>query len=432
MYNINEHIKKKLINKYRGSERKETVILDDGNTYLIKMLDKTREVNRRLSYINNAISEYLGCKIIESIGLDVQEVKLGEYKTTSTDGENKSYIVCACKDFVPIGYSLAEAEITSLGSENSKSAKDASFETIKNISNVIEGISENELMSFYAKQFIADALIGNKDRHNGNWGFITGPKYNKIAPIYDCGSSLCPLLDDSELTENKARNMAINSTSVIVDHEERIHYFDYISSGKNRYVTNALKEMLPSINLNTINRIIDETPYISEKRKSFYKEYEKTAYENNLLQSFYLIQKRDIEPNTKENNDILYAFYKHKIKDIKELETFEKIDFEIKDFKCQAMKASNKFALIIKDGKAIGVLPIRSNSEEIREAIDILSKISGIERLELISVATRESSYKLPGNENLNSVMGDDVEEYNLNSDEGDYEEDYDEEDYEL
>ena len=46
--------------------------------------------------------------------------------------------------------------------------------------------------------FIVDALIGNWDRHNGNWGFLYNPETDKISldPIYDCGSCLFPQADD--------------------------------------------------------------------------------------------------------------------------------------------------------------------------------------------------------------------------------------------
>lgn len=352
MYIINEHIKKKLINKYRGLERKETVILEDGNTYLIKMPDKTEETNRGLSYINNAISEYLGCKIIESIGLDVQEVRLGKYETKSSEGKNKTDIVCICKDFVPLGYALAEAEVATLGSEKTITA---SFGSIKEISKEIPGISEEELYKFYSKLFIVDALIGNKDRHNGNWGFITGPEYNRIAPIYDCGSSLCPLLEDEELTKERARNMAINAISAITDQGERIHYFKYISSGKNECVTNALQEILPNINLWKINRIIDETPYISDKRKEFYKEFVKNAYENNLLQSLYLIQKQNNQLKIKEN----HGLDKLSIKEIKKLPLFEKKNLKMNDHTCEAMKVSDKFVLLIENNMAVRIYSIQ-------------------------------------------------------------------------
>ena len=63
--------------------------------------------------------------------------------------------------------------------------------------------------------FIIDALIGNTDRHNGNWGFL----YHKLdktmmfAPIYDNGSCLNPLLEDEEiskLNDTELRNIIYN------------------------------------------------------------------------------------------------------------------------------------------------------------------------------------------------------------------------------
>ena len=40
--------------------------------------------------------------------------------------------------------------------------------------------------------FVIDSLIGNTDRHNGNWGFLVNKSTDKIkfSPIYDCGSCL--------------------------------------------------------------------------------------------------------------------------------------------------------------------------------------------------------------------------------------------------
>ena len=43
-----------------------------------------------------------------------------------------------------------------------------------------------------------DALIGNTDRHFGNWGFIKKDDIISFAPVYDCGSSLHPLLSENE------------------------------------------------------------------------------------------------------------------------------------------------------------------------------------------------------------------------------------------
>ena len=49
--------------------------------------------------------------------------------------------------------------------------------------------------------FIADALLGNFDRHNGNWGILVDEESQtaEIAPVYDCGSCLYPQLGAHEM-----------------------------------------------------------------------------------------------------------------------------------------------------------------------------------------------------------------------------------------
>ena len=47
--------------------------------------------------------------------------------------------------------------------------------------------------------FIVDALIGNWDRHNGNWGFLYNAATDEVtlAPVFDCGSCLFPQADEA-------------------------------------------------------------------------------------------------------------------------------------------------------------------------------------------------------------------------------------------
>ena len=44
-------------------------------------------------------------------------------------------------------------------------------------------------------------MLGNFDRHNGNWGFLVNEKEGliKLAPVYDCGSCLYPQLDEKKM-----------------------------------------------------------------------------------------------------------------------------------------------------------------------------------------------------------------------------------------
>lgn len=379
-YNFNEHIKMKLINIFGGSERKETIILDDGNKYLLKLPDPIREKNRVISYINNSVSEYLGCKIIKSIGLPVQDVILGEYTTTASNGKKKTYIACACKNIVPENYFLSEAEKTTLGNdEDSKSAQKPSFQTLDKIVENISDISSTEVKEFYAKQFIVDAFIGNPDRHNGNWGFLTGINGNKIAPIYDCGSSLCPLLTDEELNEYIILNNTSNLLSAIQDSNgNRINYKNYLYACENDEVNNALTSILPCIDINEIHHIIFDTPYISLERKSFYMNLINKRYQQVLLPALYKFHTRNIIiPDINMSPEDLYALYLSKLSKFTQVPINEKQTFYINNKEIIILRATNKYIMLINPDskKSESLLSIRSNNKESWQTLYLLSKL---------------------------------------------------------
>ena len=126
--------------------------------------------------------------------------------------------------------------------------------------------------------FIIDSLIGNWDRHNGNWGFLYNTKTDeiKLAPVYDCGSCLYPNADDkiieSILKDENEMNFRIFEipTSAILLNGKKIKYFEFISSLQNEYCNSALKRITPRINIEKIKEIINNIPVISELQKNFY------------------------------------------------------------------------------------------------------------------------------------------------------------------
>ena len=58
-----------------------------------------------------------------------------------------------------------------------------------------------KMKDHFWKMFAADALLGNFDRHNGNWGIVVNEINNhvRIAPVYDNGSCLYPQLTDKQM-----------------------------------------------------------------------------------------------------------------------------------------------------------------------------------------------------------------------------------------
>lgn len=281
-----------LVNNYKyygGKNGGKICVIYNNEDYMLKFPTVNEGITEH-GYSNSCISEYISCHILRLIGLNAQETILGTYKI---NGNEK--IVVACKDFTKKGTILKQfAEL-----------KNSQIETSKNgygteLSEVIETINEQmvfdsqELKNFFWDMFIADSLIGNFDRHNGNWGFLISEELKKIeiAPIYDCASCLYPQLTDERIAEiiddddeMKSRVMVF-PTSALKIADKKINYFDFISSLKNDDCNNALLRVFPKINLVEINEIIDETPYITEIRKKFYKKIIEMRY-NIILKSSY-------------------------------------------------------------------------------------------------------------------------------------------------
>ena len=160
-----------------------------------------------------------------------------------------------------------------------------------------------DLKKHFMNMFIADAYIGNWDRHNGNWGFLYNQDTDdvKIAPLYDCGSSLYPQADEQIMKKVLSDNAEIDSrvyvtpTSAITKNGKRINYFDFISSLENDECTQALIRMAPEINNaeSKIFELIDDISYISDIQKQFYKTMLKERKEKIINYSFDLAIKQE-------------------------------------------------------------------------------------------------------------------------------------------
>ena len=275
-------------NNYKGSEKKKTLIYNN-KKYLVKFPDPVREKNKNISYINNAFSEYIGSNIFKICGFEVQNAILGKY---NYNGKEK--IVCACEDFTDNENVLYEFENLALSTN-----PDKKIET--ELNDIMEVIEENKMIDTeitkrkFWDMFIIDSLIGNTDRHNGNWGFLLNKITGKaeFSPIYDCGSCLNPMLEDEEIekiSETELKNLAINCYSCLKENGKKINYITFIKQNENEECHNAIKRLFANINIDEIKKFIDNIECMSDKRKEFYKKlieqrYEciKSVYENIIL-----------------------------------------------------------------------------------------------------------------------------------------------------
>ena len=273
------------INKFKyygGKNGSKICIVYNNQDYMLKF-PSLNDNDAEQTYANNCISEYVACKIIKSLGFKVQDTILGTY---NLNGNTK--VVVACKDFTSLGVVLRQfAELKNSQIESSKNGYGTELEEVIQTIESQQICDVNYLKDFFWDMFIADTLVGNFDRHNGNWGFLIneGLKEVEIAPIYDCASCLYPLLTDERIKkiiddeeEMNARVFVFPNSALKID-DKKINYYDFISSLDNVDCNKALLRVFPRINLNVINEIIDNTLYISDIRKEFYKKIIKMRYD---------------------------------------------------------------------------------------------------------------------------------------------------------
>lgn len=281
---------------YAGANGSKISILYQNELYMLKF-PATASINKQMSYANGCVSEYLGCHIFESIGIPVQKTLLGTY---TKNGKQK--IVVACKDFTAGG--LVLQDFASLKNTIIDSVNNGYGTELSDIVKTLEeqtAIDPHTLTEWFWDMFIVDTLIGNWDRHNGNWGFLYNTATDEItlAPVYDCGSCLFPQADEKMmqkvLTDPAEREARVfeKPLSGIKVNGQKIQYFQFISSLKNRDCNEALKRILPRIDMEKIERIVEETPFISDLQKDFYKTMLHERKERILDFAYQKLRKRE-------------------------------------------------------------------------------------------------------------------------------------------
>lgn len=250
---------------YSGAERKIGITVGTED-YIIKFQKKERFGTR-----NNHISEYLGCRIIKSLGFNVQEVYLGTYKS-----EN----IVAIKDFVEDGQQfVAFNDVGESSIEENRDEFTYSYEDITKILLANNKLKDpQETVDQFWEIFLLDALLGNFDRHGGNWGFVKENNAYTLAPIFDNGSCLFPRLTDEEdmkliveSQEETQKRIFEFPTSQILLEGKKSSYYDVINSMAYPECNKALKKLYKRYDFDKISNIIDNASFISATQKVFYK-----------------------------------------------------------------------------------------------------------------------------------------------------------------
>ena len=275
---------------YSGANGKKIAIEIEKKQYMIKFPPSGKNKPTELSYTNSCFSEHIGSSIFNMVGIKAQNTILGTFKVN-----DKVKTVCACEDFTADGsilYDFCSIKNTIIDSEHEGAGTELEdlLETIEKQ----QFINPEILLEHFWSVFIIDALLGNFDRHNGNWGFLYHPavEMSEIAPVFDCGSCLLPQADEGVMKKILDDEDELNAriyrfpTSAIKYKGKKINYYDFLSSMHDENCTNALLRMLPAINLDEIITFIDNEKYLSEIQKKFYKYYISQRYDK-ILKNIY-------------------------------------------------------------------------------------------------------------------------------------------------
>lgn len=299
---------KERLNNYLGAEKKTTVLYED-EIYMLKYPDPIRgsKLKGELSYKNNQFSEYVGCKIFKFCGFITQDTALGYF----TDRSGKRKIVVGCKDFTQHGGEFFEMK--KLGNQTAVDGVGgkikASIEDVYDIINESPLIkNKHEIIAGFWDMFVVDALIGNGDRHLGNWGLMVNNDTISLAPIYDCGSSLEALLSDDAMKDLLERpqiftNTSRNQTSCYSLNGKRIFNIEIFKKPP-ADLANAILRIVPKIDIDKINGIIEATPIMSDIRKEYLKKSVTLRYEEILAPALKRISKQEQKQHVPHQNAI--------------------------------------------------------------------------------------------------------------------------------
>ncbi len=291
--------KRILSRAYNGANGKKIAVEYNGEEYMLKFPPSGQEKPTELSYTNSCISEHLGSTIFNMIGIEAQKTLLG---TFTVGGKEK--IVCACKDFTANGarlYDFCSIKNTVIDSEHGGTGTE--LEDITETMEKQQFVDPVELTEHFWNVFVVDALLGNFDRHNGNWGFIVESETGKakIAPIYDCGSCLLPQADEnvmkavlSDEEELDKRIFRFPSSAIQID-KKKINYYDFMTGAENADCNTAIERIYPQIDIEKIGRFIYETEGITGLQKEFYTKYICARYDKIIVPAYEIVEEQKSE-----------------------------------------------------------------------------------------------------------------------------------------
>lgn len=312
IYDLNGY--KQNIKTYGGTDGVKIGITIGEADYLVKYPQKLKHINMEnaeIRYSNSPVCEYIGCRIYQSIGLPTQEVWLG-IRNDKT--------VVMCRDFLGRGDILVPFKDIRATFEPSfiDPQGDITNGTGTNLNDILRTLKEHplsvsvpELRERFWNMFIIDSMIGSPDRDNDNWGLIRDIDGQcRVAPVFDCGNCLNCEFSERQMMEylndpHKLEEIAIQRPCIFEwAANKRINPYQYIHKMTNSDCNEAVKRIVPCINMNEIKGIINDIPdfILNDTAKQFYQNLIGFRYERVLVPTYEKLH--DLELDAKGHADL--------------------------------------------------------------------------------------------------------------------------------
>ena len=256
----------------RGSRKKMLAINNDGELAMFKY--------ERDDYdCSEACSEKLAYEIAKVLGYDCAKIEL------AVDSDNKIGVL----NYYFSNKLTPHIDIVAYLNKDEKDRNN--YYTVSNIKNVLDDI-DADLFKDFIKIMIFDALIGEQDRHEENWGITEKDGKSFISPLYDNGDSLLREFKNIENAQKyydhtKDFEAYIKRSKTIIykeDNKEKYKHFELIKYLYDNYPQYVIPEInnLKKLTDEIIEDLVNKIPY------------ELLTNEHKAYIIMYLIRRRDI------------------------------------------------------------------------------------------------------------------------------------------
>lgn len=296
---INDY--KKLNNSTYGAEPK-TWIEYNNQKYLVKfpkLRDNVETDSVKSEHLASSFINLAGGKSHKTTYIENFEISEGEFKEA-----------VLCKDLMSENTydSMVTFEENTSSISTDIKKHDYFVSDIIHIFKHIHNIDFDEVKNDFWEMVIFDAILGNTDRHSGNWSIFYKDGKRGLTPIYDNAASLLPramrTIYGDEYEWLKTRTLVFPNSKIMLDNEEhrkeRISYIKLINSG---LIPENLLNKYKNLNIDYIlNKLKKDNDWLSQKDWLFYYKFIKLRY-------LVIIKGIDFEKAYKElkniqNNDL--------------------------------------------------------------------------------------------------------------------------------